>query len=180
MKVMDIKYIEQLLESFYEGATSIEEERVLFDFFQGTDVPESMKDEQQLFLKLYRSEEIAVPFGLESKLENLIDELDKDNKSDTKPARPKIKSINWKWVSGIAASIVIFISAGLFFHKSFDKKSDFVVQDTYSDPKEAYRETQKTMLLVSNKLNKGLQQVETVQGNVDKVNKIMNKNNIQL
>ena len=43
---MDIKYIEQLLESFYEGATSIEEERVLFDFFQGTDVPESMKDEQ--------------------------------------------------------------------------------------------------------------------------------------
>ena len=108
---MDIKYIEQLLESFYEGATSIEEERVLFDFFQGTDVPESMKDEQQLFLKLYRSEEIAVPFGLESKLENLIDELDKDNKSDTKPARPKIKSINWKWVSGIAASIVIFISA---------------------------------------------------------------------
>ena len=55
-----------------------------------------------------------------------------------------------------------------------------MVQDTYSDPKEAYRETQKTMLLVSNKLNKGLQQVETVQGNVDKVNKIMNKNNIQL
>lgn len=178
MKLMDIKNIEQLLDSFYEGTTSIEEEKILLDFFEGTDVPDDMIGEQRLFLDLYHSEKTITPDNLENKLNNLIDNLDKQ--TNIKPLKTKKLSINWKWVTGVAASIVIFVSAGLFFQKSFDKKTHFVVQDTYTDPKEAYIETQKAMLLVSNRLNKGLQQVGTVQNNVDKVNKIMNKNNIQL
>lgn len=178
MEVMDIKNIEQLLDSFYEGITSIEEEKVLLNFFEGSDVPQYMRNDQQLFLDLYHSEKKNVPENLENKLNNLIDNLDKQ--TNIKTQKSKRLSINWKWVSGIAASIAIFVSAGIFFQKSFDKKADFVVQDTYTDPKEAYLETQKAMLLVSNKLNKGLEQVGTVQNNVDKVNKIMNKNNIQL
>ncbi len=178
MEVMDIKNIERLLDSFYEGTTSIEEEKVLLDFFEGTNVPEGMINDQRLFLDLYYSEKIIIPENLENKLNNLIDDLDKQ--ANIKIQKSKGLSINWKWVSGIAASIAIFVSAGLFFQKSFDKKTDYVVQDTYSDPKEAYLETQKAILLVSNRLNKGLQQVGAVQNNVDKVNKIMNKNNIQL
>lgn len=178
MKVMDIKDIQKLLESFYEGMTSNEDERVLLDFFKENDVLVELKQDQQLFLQLHESEKKNVTSVLESRLNILIDSLDREEPQ--KSIKRKIIPINWKWISGVAASIVIIASAGLFFHKNFEKKPSFVVQDTYTDPKEAYRETQKTMLLVSNKLNKGLEQVGSVQNSVDKVNKIMNKNNIQL
>lgn len=178
MEVMDIKHIEQLLESFYDGITSVEEEKVLFGFFTGNGVPDYMEKERKLFLKLYQTEKTSIPENLEFRLNSLIDTLESANSGDEK--RNKISVSHWQWIGGIAASIILFASAGLLLHKNFDKKSDFVMQDTYTNPEEAYRETQKAMLLVSNKLNKGLEQMETVQDNVEKVNRVMNKKNIRL
>ena len=46
---MDYKYIEQLIDRYFEGETTLEEERILREFFGG-DVPEHLRKWQPLFV----------------------------------------------------------------------------------------------------------------------------------
>ena len=48
---MDYKYIEQLLERYWECQTTIEEEAILRNFFRQEDVPASLLPYRQLFLE---------------------------------------------------------------------------------------------------------------------------------
>ncbi|SHF78663.1 hypothetical protein SAMN05444362_11037 [Dysgonomonas macrotermitis] len=179
MKNIDIKHIEELITSFYGGTTTLDEEKILLDFFKSENVPDWMDIEQKMFMEIYSRKNEEAPYHLESRLISLVDKLDKEENRTSRPIRKSIH-IHWKWVSGIAACIAIMITAGIFLYKGMGQHQEYAVVDTYSDPEDAYRETQKVMLLVSNKLNKGLQQVESIQDNVDRVNKVMNKNNIRL
>lgn len=47
---MDYKYIQQILERYWEGRTSLEEENILRTFFSQIDVPEELKQYRSLFL----------------------------------------------------------------------------------------------------------------------------------
>ena len=68
----------------------------------------------------------------------------------------------------IAASVLIVLSAGIFAYFGNSGNRNQMLVDTFSNPEEAYIETQKTLLLVSGKLNKGIQQVEKVNDIIDK------------
>jgi len=46
---MDYKYIEQLLERYWEAETSLEEETILRTFFSQRDIPENLQKYQPLF-----------------------------------------------------------------------------------------------------------------------------------
>ena len=46
---MDYKYIEQLLERYWEAETSLEEETILRTFFSQRDIPENLRKYQPLF-----------------------------------------------------------------------------------------------------------------------------------
>lgn len=170
--VMKSEYIERLLADFYEGNTSQEEESYLYNFFQKEHIPSHLETERNMFLKFYNSNrDIEIPNGLENRLEILIDKLEKSNKKS-----PKVKKINWKWPLTIAASIIIIASVCIHFLQTQEKSENPLRVDTYSDPEEAYIVTQQTLLFASNKLNKGLNQLESVQHDIDKVNKMTQKN----
>ena len=47
---MDYKYIDQLLERYWQGETSLEEEQILRSFFSQTDVPEELRKYRPLFI----------------------------------------------------------------------------------------------------------------------------------
>lgn len=47
---MDYKYIEQLLDSYWKGQTSLEEEKILKAFFSQKDIPAKLKMYQPLFV----------------------------------------------------------------------------------------------------------------------------------
>lgn len=49
---MDYKYIEQLLEKYFECQTTLEEEAILRTFFRQEDVPASLLPYRQLFVEL--------------------------------------------------------------------------------------------------------------------------------
>ena len=161
---MDIKEINKLLNSFYEGQTSQEEERVLYKFFSEENIPEEMISEKKIFLKLYSGQRSDVPLHLEEKLNFLIDNLEKEDCNRQKPSiglrRIRMGKPS-KWAMSIAASILLLITGGIFTYWEYTNKTPMLV-DTYSNPEDAYIETQKTLLLVSNKLNKGIKQVEKV------------------
>jgi hypothetical protein len=46
---MDYKYIEQLLERYWEGETTLQEESILRTFFSQPDIPENLRKFQPLF-----------------------------------------------------------------------------------------------------------------------------------
>lgn len=167
---MDIKDIKSLLHSFYEGETSKEEEKILSDFFETESVPKDMEDERRIFLKLYSAHRNNVPAHLEERLNTLIDNLAEEESHKTShitlPTRHLSKSM--RWAMSIAASVLIILSAGIFAHFGNNGNNNKMLVDTYSNPEEAYLETQKTLLLVSGKLNKGIKQIEKVNDIIDK------------
>lgn len=169
----DIEYIKRLLDSFYDGDTSLEEEEILKQYFSRNDVPEQLEAEQKIFLDLFSGRGGCQASSLEQKLDLLIDNFHaEEERSIISLPRKSKKIILWKKITAVAACILVLISAGLFLLDNHSGK----MNDTYSDPQDAYIETQKALTFVSSKLNKGFEQMESAQKNLEKTNKIIAKN----
>lgn len=172
-------HIEELLHAFYEGVTTPEEEQILYAYFEGQDISEHLQKERDLFRELYQAQSQSIPANLGARIESLIDTLEREDSEKTiEPVVPVTRStpINWKWVGGIAASLLIVLSVGVFTYSSKPQTQRTVMVDTFSDPEEAYVEAQKALLFVSNKLNKGLDQMEGMQKQLERTNKVVEKN----
>ncbi len=178
MKHNDIQYIERLIEAFYEGNTSIEEEKILYEFFTQGEVPPHLRKERRMFMQLARLHDDSPSREFDQKLDRLINRLESEEKE--RKLIPIVNQtsqrIDWRWITSIAAGILIILSIGIFTHITEKTGKSDIFADTYTNPEDAYIETQKTLLLVSNKLNKGFEQMETVQKSIDKTNKIVEKN----
>ena len=115
--------------------------------------------------------EINVLAGLESKLEILIDRLDKEEKQ----SKQKTRQIRL-WAGSIAASIAVLISIGLYFNSSDKPKiSDVSSTANVNDPETAYREAEKALVIVSQNFNKGLSQLAMFSDEMEKTNKTLDK-----
>ncbi|NDV67342.1 hypothetical protein [Dysgonomonas sp. 25] len=176
MKTEDIK---QLLEAYYEGEISPSDEQLLLDYFGSDAVAPELADEAYIFMQIYDGEEVPPAIGLDAKLEALIDDLAASEAGEEKPklqlVASKKKSNILAWFSVAAACAAILISVMFFVNKPQDADlPQMAYQDTYSDPDEAYMEAEKALLLISNKLNKGLSQVTEVNNDITKANNVVN------
>jgi hypothetical protein len=115
--------------------------------------------------------DINIPADLKSKLETLIDRLEREEKY----SKQKAKQIRL-WVGSIAASLVILVSIGLYM-RSFDKTetSAISVTATIDDPELAYIEAVKALTRVSMNFNKGLSQLTLASNEMKKTTKTLNK-----
>ena len=89
---MNEQKIQDLLQRYFDGATSLDEERELQRFFSGGNIPDALKAYQPLFA--YFAEERAV------------------DPPARKPAARRIR-LNLSIITGIAASIAILFVVGL-------------------------------------------------------------------
>lgn len=149
--VMNYAQIEHLLNKYFEGETSLAEERQLHDFFSGDSVPPHLKVYAPLFLW---SKEAAGD-GITSKD---FDTVVTGRLKDTARPTPKRLHLRFHWYMIPAAAAVIFILVALFMPaekvplmRLFSSK----MTDTFDNPKEAYAATVKALLMVSEKLNTG-------------------------
>ncbi len=162
--------IEKLIAAFYEGQSSVKEELELLNYFETQKVPPHLLVEKELFLSLYHKKEIDLPNQLENKLSLLIDSFSTEEKGSN--VFHKKKKTDWRWFYGVAASLFILISIGLY---TDSQHKDTRPIDTYQSPEMAYKEVQKVLVLVSCNLNKGVNQYQDAQQGVDRVNKIIDK-----
>jgi hypothetical protein len=149
---MDIKEIRVLLEKYFEGETTLEEDQALLDYFSGENVDSKLRPFQQQFLLLQSGREpLAFDPGFETRLADMIE-------SQQEIPRHKPKS---PWITrlAVAASIAILIgiSGVIVLNKEWHKE-----KDTFSDPQLAYAEAQKTLLYVSQKMNQGMKPLNAV------------------
>ncbi len=137
-----------MLERFYQGDTTLEEERRMEAYFSSGNVPEEMLPDRQLFLSL-RDEEVNVPVpdDLDGQI---LAAIEREEKKELRGRRVTLYSL-----SGLAAGLLALIAVYLFFLR--DDRPELVAshQDTYEDPMVAYQEAKQALYYVSSKLNSG-------------------------
>lgn len=70
---MDYKYIEQLLENYWQGETTLQEESILRNFFSQEDVPAEFLKYKPLFIYEQEKEDVLGE-DFDSRILNMIDE----------------------------------------------------------------------------------------------------------
>jgi len=132
---MELKLVEQLLEKYFQGATTIAEEKQLKAYFSSNDVAPHLAKYQSLFG--YFETQKGTQF--EQKL----------------PLQPR-KQNTVKWI-GIAASFIVLFGLATFYF--YPSKTENVELGTFQNPEEAFIATQKALLMVSEQVNVGMESV---------------------
>jgi hypothetical protein len=151
---MKLHEIEQLIEKFYNGETSLAEEEILKDYLNQDTVPAQFMavKEHFSFLKNEKKPELDDTFD-----EKILQSIEKDK---LQPSSLRI----WTYrLSGVAAATLVFIV--VWFGTELLQPKE--VYGTISDPSLAFFETQKAMDEVSKKMKKGLQPAEKTVKKID-------------
>jgi len=155
---MNIREIEQLLEKFYEGETTLEEEELLRNFFLGSEVPGHLKEHRALF-GYYEEER-----GVELENANFNRSLTAAPASaedgpvvvTMHPRRRKIM-----YLTGIAAGILLL--AGLLFTFRTEVFNGSAASSKKAEAELAMATTREALMIVSDNLNHGLRQMDRLQ-----------------
>jgi hypothetical protein len=158
MESLELEKVRRMLERFYQGDTTLEEERWLQDYFSSTTVPAELLPDKELF-QTFRSsgDSINVPGDLNQKILTAIDQLERKEL--------RTRRINLFSLTGLAAGLLVMIAVYVFFLRTDGSLSlaSHQMTDTYEDPMEAYLEAKKTLAYVSTKLNYGTSELKHVQ-----------------
>ena len=140
---MDREQVKALLDKFYEGTATPEEERHLRQFLLGDRVPEEFAADREFFLAVEEAGGEEPPAAFTRKLESLIDE------HYAVAAGRTVSLRRWLWRTlPVAASLLLVLATWWYLASQKPK-------DTYSDPRLAYQETKRVLLFVSRKFNQG-------------------------
>ena len=134
---MELDRIEILLEKYFDGATSIAEEKELQDYFSG-DVAQHHEQYKPLFGYFVKERE---------------QQFEQNIPLQTK----KRKVVGWL---SVAASVVVLVGVGTFAYFNQTQSQDL---GTYDSPEEAFKETQKALALLSDHVNTGVESVQYIQ-----------------
>ena len=152
----EYSHIEELLERYYDAQTSEAEEQQLKDFFLNEEVPPHLQAEKEMFLQL------QVPEGLEERLSRQIDQWEEQERRTLKVNH----SFRLQWI-GIAASLLLLFGAGWHLYAP----RPIARQDTCATPEEAYAHAEKALVMLSTALDKGMNQMNTLQEANERIEK---------
>lgn len=140
-----------LLSRFYEAQTSEQEEERLKQMIADSSASdeELTAEEKEFFSQMFP------PEGFEQRMAEHIDSLTKERKRKARIVDMR----RGKWIAGIAASVAIVVSVGLYLNR---QDSESIYTDTYNSPEEAYQETKYALSMFSNTLNKGYAKLEEI------------------
>ncbi len=133
--------IRSILSKYYEGLSTIEEERTLRKYLSEHDIPESMIVDQTVLS--FSNQDDNLEFLPNNELWEAI------HVNESKRFRLKQTIL---FASSIAASLIILVSVGLSIYFTSEKRDNIAV-DTYSNPEEAYKAVQKYLGFTSKKLS---------------------------
>ena len=150
---MELNKIEDILEKYFQGETSIAEENQLKEYFSSPNVAQHLEQYKPMFgyFSQAKEQKSTYEIPLESKKRNVA------------------------WLS-IAASVVLLLGIGTYFFVSEQNDTAVVASQTelgtYDDPEEALKATQKALALLSNNVNVGIESVQYIKEYEQSKNKI--------
>lgn len=138
----------KLIEQFFEGTLTVDEEQALCTFLRENEVPASMQRDKEAVLAMcgYTFDR-SLPAGAAQRLEAMLDELDSNSSpactEERLPAAPVRRArkipIFVRRVAAVAAVVAALFLVVRHGTHSTHNNSDWVAQerDTYSSPEEA-------------------------------------------
>lgn len=149
---MESTRIEKLIDHYFEGQTSIAEEKELKAYFSSSTVAPHLEQYRAVF--------------------GYFDQAKDQHFTKSLPLQPR-KQFNVFWLS-IAASVVLAL--GIVIMKfADDQPKSSGEYGTYDNPEIALAETQKALALVSEKLNVGIESVNYINEYENSKNRIFKK-----
>lgn len=98
----EYKNIEHLIDKYYNGETSLEEETQLHVFFQGGDIPDHLKSYQDQFLTARTMRDMVTNLS--------DDDLFSKLSQEEEPAKVvEMKAYNFSWVYKVAAAVTLVL-----------------------------------------------------------------------
>lgn len=160
-----------LIEKFFNGETTEEEEKLLHEasltaplgsdkklFQSEAEKEHSPLNTHRSTLTAHRSSLLQsltrqpeVPLGLEHRLSRQIDQWNSIEKRSEKRARTAVM----RWTIGIAAGIALIVGIAIPTLREPDAVKYAEEQETYNDPEMAQREAEKALAKFSDCINKG-------------------------
>ncbi|WP_396155582.1 hypothetical protein [Flavobacterium macrobrachii] len=134
---MALDRIEKLVEKYFEGETSIAEEKELKTYFSSTDVAQHLEQYKPVFgyFSQAKQEQFTATISLKSKR----------------------KQKRLAWLS-VAAAVVVMVGIGFFAYQNSSEPTQENL-GVINDPEIAFRETQKALALISRHVNTGIESV---------------------
>lgn len=117
-----------------------------------------------------------IPEGLSERLDSMIDNLEREEQLSSQSKNNRIVRHLFVWTSSIAACLLITF---LLIKPKEPRFSDPIqyaslIEDTYTNPKDAAIATEKALAILSEKFNLGIESVNNSKQKIDKVNKEVN------
>lgn len=139
---MERNQITGLLQKYYKGMSSQDEEKKIMNYFSGGDVPDDLEIDRKHFLALadMQNEDIEVPSDLESNILKLL-------AAEQKPVR-RLNSRMLYTLTSVAAGLALIVSTLMFINRQPDL-------GTFDDPQIAYAETKEALEMVSQLFKQG-------------------------
>jgi hypothetical protein len=153
-----LAHIKALLDRFYDGKTSKEEELELERYFsENKDIPAEWSADKEIFLSMAAFQKpVDIPEDLDDKIEARLAVVQK--------SESRVRRIGIYAFSGLAAGLLIILSVYLGIVKD---QGHHLQQYAIEDPELAYAEAKKALMMVSSRWNEGTAEL----GNLQQVNK---------
>ena len=145
---MDTKDLKLLLEQYWEGNTSPDQEQALKAWFRENPVPEGLERDAQLFNYYSIQNDIKISDDFEDRILNELT-VEDTTETSTKTVSMWSSVLNWRAAAVISGIIV----ATVVLKNPFGSSN--VGTDTYEDPKDAYEATKAILMTISANMNKG-------------------------
>lgn len=138
---MEWDNIEIILEKYFRGETSIDEENELRNYFSSSNVAQHLEQYKPIFsyFSLAKEQKFTQDISLQSNKQNVA------------------------WLLSIAASVVVFLGIGFYGYFDYNSANQNQKLGTYDDPEVALRETQRALSMLSSHINKGIESVQYIQ-----------------
>ncbi len=150
--LMDYKKIQILLEKYWDGKTSLEEEKTLRDYFNSETIDKNLIQYKSLFNFIKKEQKIKINPSFSIDL----------NKG-------KVRNLSWKRY--LAVACVFLISGFFIWNFNAEKTNHDIAQiGEIENPEEAYQIAKEALYLVSMKLNHGTSKAS------EKINKVKDIN----
>ncbi len=156
---MDSNNLNELLNKYWACETSLEEEQLLHEYFRTNAVPEQLKETAALFH--YFDENKNKSVGDAAFDEEVMAKVNTSATKKGKVVRMVYNSMR------IAAGLAVVVAATYFIRIEIRKTTPQAMVDTYDDPKLAFEETKKALLMIS----KSFGRAETETRKIDLFNK---------
>ena len=146
---MDYKNINHLLEKYWEGETSLQEEETLQQYFNQNNVAPQLEQFKPLFQYFKEEQDVMISDDFEKRL---LKQIEKEQK--VVPA--KVRKLSWMTSIRTIAAVGIMLMGAVFIFQNIEpEEKDVWAKYEVQDEQEAIEATRAALALLSGKMKKG-------------------------